>query len=231
MKISIKDIARHENSIAKVIEAKAQDSDTIASGIIGPSFATSGPGAGWSHQYDVHDYAERALDDDYGATRYIDSEDGREATLNDEGEVEWSEESVIELLEPSVEDCMDYPKAWTEMLAKAETHGADFSELEVRMAAPYEISDGNATEYASTLAEAESTIEDWYDYLVNDGKLNNLPSPELDVHNLDTLQTSIREWEERIAEVLGSEAWAGHDNYYVSAADRAGLRLRISIRD
>lgn len=82
MKITINDIAEH-GSISAAIEARCSESDTIASGVIGSSFATSGPGSGYQHNYDATDYAERALAGDYGASSYIDSYDGREATMQE----------------------------------------------------------------------------------------------------------------------------------------------------
>lgn len=96
---------------------------------------------------------------------------------------------------------------------------------------PYRITDGNATEYAADLSEAESIIEDWYDYLVDDGKLDEIPSPGLDASDLSALSQSVRAWENRIAEAMGEQDFAGHGNYFVAAADRAGLNLRIEIRE
>lgn len=127
MKISINTLRKlSATSIADAIEKIAQEHDSIASGIIGPSFATSAPGPGWSKQYDVSDYAKRALADDYGATSYIDSEDGREATLNDAGEIEWSDESVVEVELPSVEQALENPDEFA-ILARA---AADFGNKE-----------------------------------------------------------------------------------------------------
>lgn len=91
----------------------------------------------------------------------------------------------------------------------------------------YRISDGNATEYSASLEDAESIVEDWYDYLANDGKLDSVPSPDLDSSSLDALNASIGRWEEQIAEACGRKAFAGHGNYYVSAASEMGLRLNV----
>lgn len=140
MKISIHNVAEH-GTITAVIEAIAKEHDTIASGIIGPSFATSGPGPGWSRQYDVSDYAKRALADDYGAGSYIDSEDGREATLDEDGEIEWTEESVIELEIPSLDEALEYPEAYQEMAKGAagphacNVHESEWKDLARQVAA------------------------------------------------------------------------------------------------
>lgn len=124
MKISINTLRKlSATSIADAIEKIAQEHDSIASGIIGPSFATSGPGPGWCKQYDVSDYAKRAMADDYGATSYIDSADGREATLNDDGEVEWSDESVVEIEMPSVEEALENPDEFAILAKSAADYG------------------------------------------------------------------------------------------------------------
>ena len=131
MNISINTLLRlSATSIADAIEKIAQESETIASGIIGPSFSCSGPGPGWSRQYDVTDYAKRALADDYGANSYIDSSDGREATLNDEGEVEWSDESVVEIKTPSLEYALENPDEFAILAKDAASYGADAEEWE-----------------------------------------------------------------------------------------------------
>lgn len=130
MKISIHTLSElNVNSIAKAIEEIAREHDSIASGIIGPSFSTSGPGSGWSKQHDCHDYARRALSGDYGACSYIDSSDGREATLED-GEVVWSEESVVEIQVPSIEEAINNPDEWEIIKRDAASYGVDQSEID-----------------------------------------------------------------------------------------------------
>jgi len=109
MKITIEQVAEAGNNVASAIEAACKDHESIASGVIGPSFACSGPGSGWQRNYDVSDYAKRALSDDYGTSSYIDCSDGWEATLDEDGDVAWSEESVIELVCPSLEEAMESP--------------------------------------------------------------------------------------------------------------------------
>lgn len=90
----------------------------------------------------------------------------------------------------------------------------------------YRITDGNATETATTLHDAAGIAEDWYDFMIGD-KLESIPSPDLDDNSLDALNKSIRAWENRIAEACGKKSWAGHGNYYVSAGDRMGLNLHV----
>ncbi len=87
-------------SIAAAIEAHCAEHDSICSGQVGPSFATSGPGPGWSRNYSARDYAARALSDEHGALAYIDSNDGRLAELDEDGKVVWSAESAVEVVAP-----------------------------------------------------------------------------------------------------------------------------------
>ena len=126
MKLSIRNITA---SISTMIEEYAKESDSVASGVIGPSFSCSGPGSGWQKHHDVNDYAERALSDDYGALSYIDSSDGREATLED-GEVVWSAESVVEIELPTVEQALEDMATWEIIKKEAADYGADQSEID-----------------------------------------------------------------------------------------------------
>lgn len=126
MKLSIRNITA---SISTMIEEYAKESDSVASGVIGPSFSCSGPGSGWQKNHDVTDYAERALSDDYGALSYIDSSDGRKATLQD-GEVVWSAESVVEIELPTVEQALEDMATWEIIKKEAADYGADQSEIE-----------------------------------------------------------------------------------------------------
>ena len=89
------------------------------------------------------------------------------------------------------------------------------------------ITDGNAIERADDLAEAESIVEDWYDFLT-DEKLDEVPAANLDASSIENLNTSIREWEQRIAQAMGKKDFAGHGTYLVSAADEAGLNLTVT---
>lgn len=127
MQIEISHVEYH-GSISAAIEAKCEASDCIASGVIGPAFSTSGPGSGWSCQYGVRDYAERALADDYGATSYIDSSDGREATLNESGKVVWSEDSEVEIIMPTIDEIVASTASANTLLEQAVEYGADAEE-------------------------------------------------------------------------------------------------------
>jgi hypothetical protein len=91
----------------------------------------------------------------------------------------------------------------------------------------YRITDGNAHESADSLDEAKNMVEDWYDYLVSDEKINEVPTLDLNASSVDALNDSIRTWEQAIAQAMGKKDFAGHDNYLVTAADEAGLNLRV----
>jgi hypothetical protein len=130
MKITLKDIQEY-GSISAAIEEFAKKSDYVASGVIGPSFATSGPGSGWSRQFDETDYAERALKDEFGASSYIDSEDGREATLDENGDLVWSEESVVDIEIPSFAEILENTDAWNEMNKSLAHYDVKNKELDI----------------------------------------------------------------------------------------------------
>ena len=118
--LRISDIAS-SGSVSAAIISSCESSDYLASGVIGPSFSTSGPGSGWQRQHDATDYASRALDDDYGARGYVDAGDGRLATLDDDGEVEWSEESIVAARIPDSDEVDEYPDAARAMLEAVES--------------------------------------------------------------------------------------------------------------
>jgi hypothetical protein len=90
------------------------------------------------------------------------------------------------------------------------------------------LTDDNAIERAATLEEAAAIAEDWYDYLVDEGRIPDACNPDLDSSDLDSLNESISEWHERIAEAAGKKDFAGHGNYLVTAGDRMGLTLRVT---
>ena len=92
----------------------------------------------------------------------------------------------------------------------------------------YRISDGNAIQTAATLSDAAGICEDWYDYMVDDGRIPDACCSDLDDSSLKALNTSIRAWENRIAEACGEKSFAGHGSYYVSAGDSMGLNLSVS---
>lgn len=120
------DDVRHAGSVGQAIEKWCKDSDTTSCGTIGPSFSTSGPGSGWSTQHDVGDFAERAFNE--GAMYYLDTDDGRLASRDEEpdAKIEWTDDSVVEMVCPSVEDAMEYPVFAAEMAqAVIDYHGAE----------------------------------------------------------------------------------------------------------
>jgi hypothetical protein len=124
-------------SIQDAIEAACDGHDTLSSGIVGSSFSTSGPGAGWSRQHGASDFAERALDGEDGSLGYIDSSDGRMATMED-GEIVWSDETVVEV----VDDNEDVSEATLELLESAVESGHVVSDVTTRCPCPYCGDDG-----------------------------------------------------------------------------------------
>lgn len=106
--LTIRDIG--SDGIQEAIIAACESSDYLASGTVGPSFACSGPGSGWQRNFGASDYAERALSDEVGAAGYVDASDGRLATLDDEGDVVWTDDSVVYLIAPTAEETDDDPE-------------------------------------------------------------------------------------------------------------------------
>lgn len=122
IKIDISDVVASGNSVRRAIVDWASESDEVSSGVIGPSFFCSGPGSGWQRNHDENDYAARALADDYGAMAYVDCDSGRVATLDDEGDVVWSDDSEVEIEVPSAEDALRYPEALLAMAIAVRDH-------------------------------------------------------------------------------------------------------------
>ena len=114
IKIDISDV-NSAGSVEEAIHEWCRNSDEVASGVVGPSFACSGPGSGWQKNFDEADYASRALSDDHGAVAYIDVADGRVATLDDAGDVVWSDSSEVVLAVPDTDDALQYPDALMQM--------------------------------------------------------------------------------------------------------------------
>lgn len=139
MEIDLNDVRKH-GSVRDALRHYCDESDTMACGIIGMEFATSGPGPGWCKHYDVSDFARRALEGDYGATAYLDIDDGRLATRaakdddedddqEDDFDVEWTDSSVVEILCPDIDDALDYPEQTAELMRALATHH-DASDLD-----------------------------------------------------------------------------------------------------
>lgn len=125
IQIDIHDVLK-AGSVAAAIQAFADNSDEYACGVIGPAFTTSGPGPGWTVEHDCNEFAARALSDEYGATYYIDPEDGRVARMIKGDGIEWSDDSEVELICPCVEDLASYPETAADMFtAVVEYHGAE----------------------------------------------------------------------------------------------------------
>lgn len=128
---------RKAGTVEAAIEAWAAGSDTTSSGTIGSSFSTSGPGSGWSKNHDASDFSRRAFKE--GALHYLDSKNGtlRSATsptgeviededgdrTDEEGNTvlrdiggcdyvvgDWSDESVVRIECPDMDDAMEYPE-------------------------------------------------------------------------------------------------------------------------
>ena len=111
--ISIHDVHSAGNNLRRAILDLAEISDW-ASGEIGDNF--DNPGVG--------EFAARALADDFGADYYVDCEDGRAATLDEDGDVVWTEDSVVELLCPDVTEAIEYPEA-LRVMAEESAHDAE----------------------------------------------------------------------------------------------------------
>ncbi len=132
---------RESGGVANAIIDAAKKSDTVASGVVGMEFATSGPGPGWSKQYGVSEWSREAFNG--GATAYVDADDGRvlrtepwegqdnngQAVYTDIGGGEyiigdWSSESEVRVECPDIEDAIEYPETVAEMAqAVIDSHG------------------------------------------------------------------------------------------------------------
>lgn len=144
------DDVRTAGSVESAIAAWCERSDDTACGVVGPAFSTSGPGSGWSVNHSTDDFARRALAE--GALHYIDAADGRmiSADAVDEGDEDgddvlrdiggcayrvgdWSDESVVRLECPDIEDAVRHPAEFAAMArAVADTHGAESDTAEWR---------------------------------------------------------------------------------------------------
>jgi hypothetical protein len=124
--IDIDDVIK-AGSVEKAIEEWSKDSSDTASGVVGSELSTSGPGPGWTIKHDATDFAKRALEQ---VPYYLDSEDGRLAYLVDENgdpyedeidkykgelKLEWSDESVVALKCPDIEDAIENPSEFADM--------------------------------------------------------------------------------------------------------------------
>ena len=115
------DDVRAARGVPPALTAWCEASEETACGVIGPSFATSGPGSGWSCQFNESDYAVRAMEG--GAIYYLDIDDGRVASAPDwtkdtyAGQpIEWTSESAVCIRCPSIEDALEHPALVAEMV-------------------------------------------------------------------------------------------------------------------
>lgn len=149
--ITIGDIlATEDKSVRSAILEWCENSYDTASGLIGPSFATSGPGpAGWSKEYDETDFARRLFEE--GALYYINEDDGRMISAEevDEDDIDiddlpdnvvhdgaggyarasdWTGYSVVCVACPSIEDALDDPEVVAEMAQSVIDHHSEMSD-------------------------------------------------------------------------------------------------------
>jgi len=119
IEITLDDVKNED--VKQAILEKANDE--FATGVIGPSFACSGPGSGWQKAYYITDYAYRALFDNE-ALYYLDLKDGTVAYLDDNNKMQWTKSPVVYFVCPEIEDAIDAPED-TAAMAKAvrEIHG------------------------------------------------------------------------------------------------------------
>jgi hypothetical protein len=159
LEITLSMIDEH-GSITAAIEAACDDHDTLASGEVGPSFSTSGPGCGWSIQHNATDYARRSLDGEYGACGYVDSSDGRMATFED-GALVWTDETVVEV----VDDHEDVSEETLKQLEAAVESGHVVSDVTTRCTCSSCGCDELATHYDS---EADRVCEECTNYVCDE---------------------------------------------------------------
>ncbi|MCK9458793.1 MAG: hypothetical protein M0R80_04075 [Proteobacteria bacterium] len=98
------------------------------------------------------------------------------------------------------------------------------------------ISDGNAAETHEDWELLLRTAEEWYMYLSEESAIDD-DGMDIAVYarnfddiiegDLDSLNSAIKLWEERIAEAAGYTTFTGTGNYSVSAASRMGLNLTV----
>jgi len=138
--ISINDVVRSGSVEQAVIDEMPGDiliADESAMG--GQTFVTSGPGPGWTKTLGATDYASAAIAavmSDSGCmpseVSVIDPTDGRIAHgVNPDagedwgGEVEWEDDSSVELVAPSVREVASHPDAFAKMWESRESYPQD----------------------------------------------------------------------------------------------------------
>jgi len=162
---------------------------------------------------------EMKYNDKFDADQQVDLEERIAAIIFDEAEVgPFGNESVEE------QSANDLSKKILQMVV---------AELRPDLVAKkWRISDGNTTEIYEDWGELISAAENWYNYMLEDGTPEVIyymayyfsEIPEGDV---ETLNSAIRAWEEKIAHAAGFKDFYGHGNYTVSAASEMGLNLTV----
>lgn len=130
IRIDLDDV-RTAGSVDGALHAHCASSSDTLSGEVGPTFATSGPGSGWTKKYGASDFAARAMEE--GAVYYLNADNGRVAYAPDweddeyaGEEIEWTEESMVRIECPRIEDAIEQPRLVAEMAkAVVEYHGAN----------------------------------------------------------------------------------------------------------
>lgn len=136
------DDVRKAGGVQAAIEEWCSASDDTSTGVVGSSFATSGPGSGWSKQFGAAEFAVAAFKG--GAVYYLDSSDGRLCTTepadeDDEGVEcdeggsyytvgDFTDHSEVELVCPSEEDALSYPDTVAEMAKAVIDHHNHYSD-------------------------------------------------------------------------------------------------------
>lgn len=151
IRVSIQDVNEHGTvaaAIAHIVTERCGEilvADSSAMG--GQTFATSGPGPGWTKRFSVADYARVAIAEDVAHSgckpsdsTVIDPEDGIIGHGVDEfdedgnwtGKLAWEDESCIELVVPDQFDAAKYPAALATMADEAKGHANAFEWTEER---------------------------------------------------------------------------------------------------
>jgi len=113
LSIDIDDV-RTAGSVSAAIFEAVEKTDTIACGAQG--CPDDGPDA-------VDVYARTALEGEFAMVCYVDEDTGLVATMEEDGELEWSSYSGVELVVPAEDDALRYPKALGQMVRALEDHG------------------------------------------------------------------------------------------------------------
>lgn len=103
----------------------------------------------------------------------------------------------------------------------------------------YMVYDANSSDSFETFEEAAERIAEWLEdadqWATGDGDaevhqsirdaIDSIEQPE--EGGIDALRAYAEAVSEAVATAMGSESFAGHGNYYVSASDRSGIRVEV----